>query len=118
MRRFKQIHKLGRFADKSEEKLKDYAEEASKITVGERCEVQSDDGWNKRGVVKFVGLVEFKPGYWVGVEFDEPIGKHSGTVDDIAYFSCRNKHGAFIRPDKVAVGDFPEETFDDDFEEI
>lgn len=80
--------------------------------------MQSEEGWNRRGAVRFVGETSFKPGYWVGVEYDEPVGKHNGTVDDVKYFEARPKHGAFIRPDKVVVGDFPEENFDDEFEEM
>jgi tubulin-folding cofactor B len=118
VRRFKQINKLGRFADKPVGEENDYKKEAEKIIVGDRCEVQSEEGWNRRGQVKFVGETSFKPGYWVGVEYDEPVGKHDGTVDGTKYFDSRPKHGAFLRPDKVVIGDFPEENFDDEFEEM
>ncbi|KAH0904995.1 hypothetical protein HID58_044498 [Brassica napus] len=33
----------------------------------------------KRGVVKYVGRAEsLGPGYWVGIQYDEPLGKHDG----------------------------------------
>jgi tubulin-folding cofactor B len=27
----------------------------------------------------YVGKADFKPGYWVGIKYDEPLGKHNGT---------------------------------------
>lgn len=44
--------------------------------MGDRCEVEPGE---KRGVVKFVGPAEsLAPGFWVGVQYDEPLGKHDG----------------------------------------
>jgi tubulin-folding cofactor B len=46
------------------------------IKVGDRCEVEPGA---KRGVVKFLGQAEpLAPGFWVGVQYDEPLGKHDG----------------------------------------
>lgn len=46
------------------------------IKVGDRCEVELG---TKRGVVKFLGQAEpLAPGFWVGVQYDEPLGKHDG----------------------------------------
>ena len=46
-------------------------------------------------------------GYWVGVEYDEPVGKNDGTIKGVQYFECASNYGAFIRPDAVTAGDFP-----------
>jgi tubulin-folding cofactor B len=94
---------------------------ASAMKPGDRCQVEaepnSSDTLKKRGTVRFVGFTKFKPGMWVGVEYDEPLGKHDGTVEGEKYFSCRAKHGAFLRPNKVTVGDFPEEDLFDDLDD-
>ncbi|PSR92814.1 Tubulin-folding cofactor B like [Actinidia chinensis var. chinensis] len=82
------------------------------IKVGDRCQVEPGE---KRGVVKFVGQAEtLGPGFWVGVQYDEPLGKHDGMVKGTRYFDSLPLHGAMIRPDKVKVGDYPER---DPFEE-
>lgn len=68
----------------------------------------------KRGIVSFVGTTEFKDGYFVGIAYDEPVGKNNGrfwaltSIDGVVYFTCPNKHGAFVRPNMVLVGDYPE----------
>ncbi len=49
------------------------------IEVGMRCSVQITEDSEKRGIVQYVGKTDFKPGYWVGVQYDEPLGKHNGT---------------------------------------
>lgn len=84
----------------------EYMEEvASSIPVGARCCV---DPGERRGVVRFVGRVEgLAAGYWVGVQYDEPLGKNDGRIQGRRYFECAQNYGAFVRPDKVQVGDFP-----------
>ncbi len=52
------------------------AEEASKIKVGDRCEVLPG---GRRGEVKYVGKIpQLKLGFWVGVALDEPVGINDG----------------------------------------
>lgn len=82
------------------------ADLASKITIGDRCQVLPGD---KRGVVAFVGKVNGLPmGWWIGVHYDEPVGKNDGSIKGKKYFTCPMGYGAFLRPDKVQVGNFPE----------
>ena len=82
------------------------AAEAATKTVGDRCQVTLG---GRRGTVRFVGKMEqLPPGYWIGIEYDEPAGKHDGFIRGKRYFQCPMGHGAFLRPDKLEVGDFPE----------
>ena len=84
-------------------------EEAAAIAdqVGNRCEVNPG---GKRGTVMFVGKVDVLPkGWWVGVKFDEPVGKNDGAVKGKRFFKCLDGYGSFQRPANVSIGDYPEE---------
>jgi tubulin-folding cofactor B len=93
---------------------KEEKDAASKITIGNRVEVRAPAAPTRRGEVKFVGEVHFKPGYWVGVQYDEPHGKNDGSVGGKRYFTCPDKYGGFVKVANVTVGDFPEEGISDD----
>ncbi|XP_047450771.1 tubulin-folding cofactor B [Mugil cephalus] len=111
--------RVGRFNE--EEMAKKKAEAAAReekqkvaadsISVGSRCQVQVPGQPTKLGTVMYVGTADFKPGHWVGVKYDEPQGKHNGTVEGKQYFQCEDKYGAFVKPLNVTVGDFPEEDY-------
>lgn len=68
---------------------------------------------------RYVGRCAGLPkGFWVGVEYDEPVGKNDGSVKGKSYFSCSQGYGSFVRPDLVKAGDFPpvEVSFSDEDE--
>jgi len=90
------------------------ADVAAKIKVGDRCEVTVG---GKRGVIQYVGkIAQIAPGWFVGVQYDEPVGKNDGSLKGKRYFQCPPKYGGFLRPDKLSVGDYPEidDLFTDD----
>lgn len=119
VRAFLKRNKLGKF-DEDKEAKKDAEEDqkeaserglAEAITVGARCEVALPGQPKKRGTVMYVGHTEFKAGSWIGVKYDEPLGKNDGSVSGKRYFECLPKYGAFVKPHQVTVGDFPEEDY-------
>ncbi|KAJ5726519.1 uncharacterized protein N7483_007876 [Penicillium malachiteum] len=144
---WKKNQKLGRFdpnALSPEESLrmqvqKDTSEVVSKgIAVSKRAIIlPSSPPHIRRGTIRFVGPVpsipitgpgrelekegelpvELQP-IWVGIELDEPTGKNDGSVNGKRYFECLDKCGAFVKPEKIEVGDFPPLDLDDELDEL
>lgn len=84
------------------------ADTVENIQVGMRCQVQPG---GRRGEVVFVGEVEElgSGGFWVGIKFDEPVGKADGSVPSgKRYFDVPPGYGGFCRGKNVETGDFPE----------
>ncbi|ROT40285.1 cell polarity protein alp11 [Sodiomyces alkalinus F11] len=124
---WKKAQKLGRFdpSAPSHEEAKIAAHEQDiqrrGIEVGKRCRVGGED--TRRGVIRYVGEVKEIPnglGPWVGVHLDEPVGKNDGSVGGTRYWGEESqlKHGVFVRPERVEVGDWPVLNDLEDLEEI
>ena len=77
--------------------------ELSDFQIGQTVELA--DGQNAS--VQFVGNTHFAPGDWVGVVFDEAIGKNDGSVQGQRYFDCPTGHGMFVRPTVARILDQP-----------
>jgi tubulin-specific chaperone B len=96
----------------------DLSAESPEARVGDRVEVTPG---GKRGVVMYIGrdLQGLPPGWWLGVFYDEPVGKNDGEVKGVRYFDAPSNHGSLVRPRNAKVGDFPpEDDFDEDDDEI
>ena len=45
---------------------------------------------------EFLLFLEFVIFRWFGIELDEPLGRHDGTVEEIRYFASADDHGVFV----------------------
>ncbi len=62
---------------------------------------------------RYVGkCLELPLGFWVGVEYDEPVGKNDGSIKETRYFTAAQNYGGMARPANVAIRDFPPEDFE------
>lgn len=109
-------NKLGKYNEEyAKSKEEQEAQEkslADNIKIGSRCKVTVSNAPTRLGTVMYSGPLDGLNGYWIGIKYDEPVGKHNGTVKGKSYFECPDKYGAFVRPGCVLVGDFPEEDYD------
>lgn len=127
VRAYKMRMQLGRFAPTASETGSSQHSQSALpdgLVAGARCEVSLSEELTRRGTVRFVGATEFgaaDESVWVGVEWDEPVGKNDGEVAGKRYFQTGPLRASFVRSDKVTPGDFPEEdpfAEDDDMEEM
>jgi len=78
------------------------------IYIGMRVIVQG----SRRGTCRYLGRTLFAKDDWVGVELDQPLGKHDGTVEGKRYFTCaRPNTGIFVRAADVEIEDDQEEIY-------
>ncbi|KAH8279381.1 tubulin-folding cofactor B [Drosophila bipectinata] len=124
VRNYLKQNKLGKYNEEemaqAEEKRRQQAEEMQKraelCIVGSRCEVTVPGNPRRRGTIRYNGELDGKSGVFIGVEYDEPLGKNNGSVAGKAYFTCQPNYGGFVSPLSVTVGDFPKEEFNLDDE--
>ncbi|CAH2047589.1 unnamed protein product, partial [Iphiclides podalirius] len=120
LRSFLQRNKLGKYNEEEMTKLKEQqqkelemeAELATGVLVGARCEVRAPKQPPRRATVRYNGPLEGTRGLWIGVQYDEPLGKNDGEVNGKRYFTCPPNYGGFVKPMYVTVGDFPVEDYD------
>ncbi|KAH8402257.1 hypothetical protein KR009_010868 [Drosophila setifemur] len=124
VRNYLKMNKMGKYNEEEmaqlEEKRKQQAEEMQKradlCVVGERCEVTVPGNPKRRGTIRYNGQLEGKNSIFIGIQYDEPLGKNNGSVGGKVYFTCEPNYGSFVSPLSVTVGDFPPEDFNLDDE--
>ncbi|XP_076338969.1 CAP-Gly domain-containing linker protein 4-like isoform X2 [Tachypleus tridentatus] len=67
------------------------------FAVGDKVMV----GGKRKGIIRFAGETEFAPGWWYGIELDQPLGKNDGSVQGVKYFECHPDHGLFASSQKI-----------------
>ena len=45
------------------------------------------------GRVRYVGECHFKPGLWMGIELNHPLGTNDGSIEERRYFYTNPKRG-------------------------
>jgi dynactin 1 len=65
--------------------------------VGQRVTIKGKEEEYGEGTVRFVGIVKFDAGKWVGIELDKPMGKHDGVVKGERYFQTKPNHAVFTK---------------------
>lgn len=84
VRDYLKTHHLGKYNEEEmkaleERKQQEQAEQEKKaesINIGDRCLVTR--GARRVGTVRYKGTFHLKPGIFIGVEFDEPLGMNDG----------------------------------------
>lgn len=79
--------------------------DAPDVMAGDRVQVvvEGDKNTIRNAYVRYVGknVMGMPAGYWVGVQYDDKVGKNDGSINGRRYFRCPLGHGGFIRPPKV-----------------
>jgi len=63
-----------------------------RVCIGDRIYVKQHQSY---GILRFVGNISDKDGCWYGVELEDPLGEHNGSLDDRQYFECGDYCGIF-----------------------
>ena len=79
--------------------------ERTEVRVGDRVWVEEVvAGRGCKGTVRFMGSVDFVDDMseWLGVELDQALGRHDGTVQAVRYFAAGKDRGVFVTGNKVS----------------
>ncbi len=72
------------------------AEYQTQFKLHQVVRVLGVDGKSERGMLAFLGPVDFAPGIWAGVILGAAIGKNDGSVKGRRYFKCDARYGVMV----------------------
>ena len=78
---------MKKFEERKLQQLEEEKQITANFKIGDRCEIDVPGaGGKRRGAVTFIGETKFKPDcLWIGVRYDEPVGKNDGSVEGQRY---------------------------------
>lgn len=83
VRSFLVKNKMGQYNEENVKKKEKQLEEektlAESTVIGSRCKVMTPNTPAKLGTVMYAGTLEGLAGHWVGIKYDEPLGKNDGS---------------------------------------
>ncbi|XP_015787943.1 tubulin-specific chaperone B [Tetranychus urticae] len=108
LRQYKMQNKLGRFSEGTTSEDGNSNDDhdwtlLKSLQVNDKVEITIKGKPVKKGVIAYLGKMHLKPGLWVGVIYDQPVGKHDGCIEGVRYFECEPGCGAFVRPSDTKV---------------
>lgn len=74
------------YIKKKEQHEQEEKNKAESIEINSRCKVTIPNAPSRFGKVMYAGKVEGLSGYWIGVYYDEPLGKNNGTLVNLRFF--------------------------------
>lgn len=112
---YKARNKMGRFADTAPSPATPLG---SEYKIGARVRISNAQSDYKRlATIKYIGaLQDTTQTTWIGVEYDEPVGKNDGSLEGKRYFESKMKYGGFVKPGRCEVGDWQQDDIDTDEE--
>ena len=69
-----------------------------RVCIGDRIYVKDHRFY---GIVQFVGTIDDKEGCWYGIELEDPMGEHNGSLGDRQYFECQDFCGIFCEAKNI-----------------
>ena len=92
--------------ESKEETKTETTETEVKSVVGKHVTIETEEEDERKSLLEKEKLVAETPfvQLWIGVRYDEPVGKNNGTILDKKFFEAAKNCGGFVKPEVLKVG--------------